>query len=136
MLAVIDDLFFLSKLQETARQLGTSLTTVRAADFDLEPLRAQKPALVVFDLNAVSGNSVELIRELKSDRELKQIPVIAFLSHVQVDLQRAAEAAGCDQVLPRSKFTAGLADLLRRYGQGSDQWPATLRLRSGRASDR
>ena len=113
-LAVVDDLFFVSKLQETARQVGAELRVVRAADFRTESLRAARPALAVFDLNATSANPVELIRQMKADAELKEIPVIAFLSHVQVDLQRAAQAAGCDQVLPRSKFTATLADILRR----------------------
>jgi len=112
--AVVDDLIFVSKLQETAKQVGAELRVVRAADFRAESLRAAKPALAIFDLNATSANAVELIRQLKADAELKQIPVIAFLSHVQVDLQRAAQAAGCDQVLPRSKFTAGLADILRQ----------------------
>src|SRR3989338_1463578 len=113
-LAVVDDLFFVAKLQETAKQVGAELRVVRAADFRAESLREARPALAVFDLNATSANPVELIRQMKADAELKEIPVIAFLSHVQVDLQRAAQAAGCDQVLPRSKFTASLADILRQ----------------------
>lgn len=118
-LAVVDDLFFVGKLQATARQVGTELTTVRAADFKLEALRQQKPALVIFDLNTTSGNAVELIRQLKADGELRQVPALGFFSHVQVELQRAAEAAGCEQVLPRSKFAATLPDLLRRFAPTS-----------------
>src|SRR3990170_3350627 len=114
-LAVVDDLFFVSKLQETARQVGAEVRVVRAADFRAESLRQARPALAVFDLNATSANTVELIRQMKADAELKEIPVIAFLSHVQVDLQRAAQAAGCDQVLPRSKFTTELPALLRQF---------------------
>ncbi len=112
--AVVDDLFFVSKLQETARLVGAQLATVRAAAFHLDNLRRQKPALVIFDLNTTSGNAAELIRQLKSDAELKEIPVLAFFSHVQVELQRAAQEAGCDQILPRSQFTATLPQLLRQ----------------------
>src|SRR3972149_1294053 len=113
-LAVVDDLFFVSKLQETARQVGAELRVVRAADFRADSLRPAPPALAIFDLNATSANAVELIRQMKADAELKEIPVIAFLSHVQVDLQRAAQQAGCDQVPPRSKFTARLAAIPRQ----------------------
>lgn len=113
-LAVVDDLFFVAKLQETAKQVGAQVRIVRAADFRAEALRGARPALAIFDLNATSADAVELIRQLKADAELKTIPVVAFLSHVQADLQRAAQAAGCEQVLPRSKFTAALADILRR----------------------
>jgi CheY-like chemotaxis protein len=112
--AVVDDLFFVSKLQETARLVGAPLAIVRAAAFHLDDLRRQKPALIIFDLNTTSGNAAELIRQLKNDAELKEIPVMAFFSHVQVELQRAAQEAGCDQILPRSQFTATLPQLLRQ----------------------
>jgi hypothetical protein len=39
---------------------------------------------------------------------------VAFLSHVQTDLAAQARAAGCGEVLPRSQFTANLAEILRR----------------------
>jgi CheY-like chemotaxis protein len=112
--AIVDDLFFVSKLQETARLVGAPLAIVRAAAFHLDDLRRQKPALIIFDLNTTSGNAAELIRQLKNDAELKEIPVMAFFSHVQVELQRAAQEAGCDQILPRSQFTATLPQLLRQ----------------------
>lgn len=114
-LTVVDDLFFVGKLQGTARQVGVPLTTIRAADFNPDSVRKQQPALVICDLNATSGNVVEQVVQLKKDSELAQIPVLAFFSHVQVELERAAQEAGCDEVMPRSKFTATLLDLLRRY---------------------
>jgi hypothetical protein len=40
------------------------------------------------------------------------MPVMAFLSHVQVELAAMARAAGCTDVLPRSEFTKNLAALL------------------------
>jgi hypothetical protein len=40
------------------------------------------------------------------------MPVIGFLSHVDKDLAREAEAAGVSQVMPRSQFSENLPDLL------------------------
>ncbi|MGH9805438.1 MAG: response regulator [Candidatus Acidiferrales bacterium] len=114
-IAIVDDLFFVGKLEGTAKQAGVPLRILRAADFQLEALRAEKPALVIFDLNTTSASAVELIRRLKADPELAAVPVVGFFSHVQVELQRAAREAGCDEVMPRSKFTAGLAQLLQRH---------------------
>jgi CheY-like chemotaxis protein len=113
--AVVDDLFFVGKLQGTARQAGVPLATVRAVDFDLESLRRERPALLIFDLNTSSASAVELIRRVKADGELASVPLLGFFSHVQVELQRAAQAAGCELILPRSKFSATLPELLRRY---------------------
>lgn len=114
-IVVVDDLFFLAKIQQTAKQVGAEVRTVRAAEFRPESLAQEKPVLVIFDLNAQSANAVELIRRMKADQELKLVPVVSFLSHVQVELQRAAQEAGADQVLPRSKFTAQLPELLRPH---------------------
>lgn len=113
--AVVDDLFFVGKLQATARQVGVEIVTVHAADVQPESLRRQKPALVIVDLNTTSASAVELIGRLKADKELVQIPVVGFFSHVQVELRQAAEAAGCEEVMPRSRFTAILPELLRRH---------------------
>lgn len=121
--AIVDDLFFVGMLQGTARQAGVPLRSLTAANTQLDLLRQEKPALIIIDLNCTSADPVELVRRLKADPELRRLPVLGFFSHVLVELQRAAQAAGCDQVLPRSKFTATLPELLRRYG-GAEARPA------------
>ena len=69
---------------------------------------ATNPALIVFDLNFAAVEPVRLIEKLKSDPQLRQIRLLAYLSHVQTDLQNAAIAAGCDEVMPRSAFSMNL----------------------------
>ena len=113
--AVLDDLLFGAKIAETARQVGVELELLRAADFSASRLSSGQPVLIIFDLHAASANAVELIRQLKNDPALGRIPVVSFASHVQAELHHAAEQAGCDQVMPRSKFSATLPELLRRY---------------------
>ena len=111
--AVIDDVFFLAKVQGTARQAGVALKTVKASAFDLATLRAEIPALVLIDLESTSANPVELISRLKSGEGLPDVPVVAFGRHVHADKLEAAEKAGADRVLPRSEFVTQLADILR-----------------------
>ena len=45
--------------------------------------------------------------------------MIAFGSHVNKARLDEARAAGCAEVLPRSKFSADLPALLRRYFDGN-----------------
>lgn len=107
--ALVDDLFFQAKLLETAKQVGVEVRTCSTADaLDAEIARAA-PKLIVVDLNARSG-PFEALERLKA--EGARIPLIAFLSHVQVDLAARARAAGCADVMPRSKFTQNLATIL------------------------
>ena len=114
-IAAVDDLFFGAKIAETAARLNVPLTLVPSHG-DLEKkLRADKPALVIFDLNAEGCRPLEAIRRLKADPELKAVVVLGFLSHVQQDLKTAALDAGCDRVMARSAFTAQLPEILRAY---------------------
>jgi len=109
--ALVDDLFFQMKLIETAKQLGVELRTCTTADALANEVGARAPKLVVVDLNARS-NPLEAISRVRASGP--EIPLIGFLSHVQVDLAAQARAAGCADVMPRSKFTQNLATILAR----------------------
>jgi CheY-like chemotaxis protein len=118
-LLVVDDLFFLARIQQTARQLGVEVQPVAPAQLK-EELTGQAASAIFLDLNHCSGAAIQTIQTLKQDPSTSAAPVIAFLSHVQGDLARAARAAGCDVVLARSAFSKQLPELLRRYaGKGN-----------------
>ena len=107
--ALIDDIFFQSKVMETAKQLGVQVRACATAEALAAELRAATPKLAIVDLNA-RANALEAIALVRS--EAKDVPMIGFLSHVQVDLAEKARAAGCAEVMPRSKFTRELATIL------------------------
>jgi DNA-binding NtrC family response regulator len=110
-LAFIDDIFFQAKLVETAKQLGIEVRTCQTPDaLDAEIARAM-PNLVVVDLNART-NPLDAVSRVQARN--REIPLIGFLSHVQVDLAERARRAGCREVMPRSKFTDNLATILTR----------------------
>jgi CheY-like chemotaxis protein len=108
-LVLIDDLFFQAKISETARQVGTALQMVSSGEALLAAAAANPPRLIVVDLNARNA-PLEALERLQAAGN--PVPVIAFLSHVQVELAERARAAGCRQVLPRSKFTVEMASIL------------------------
>jgi DNA-binding NarL/FixJ family response regulator len=114
-IAAVDDLFFGAKIAETASRLNVPLLQIRSPEALTEKLRTERPALVIFDLNAQSCRPLEAIRQLKADSKLKNTRVLGFYSHVQHDLKRAAVEAGCDRVMARSAFTAELPEILRAY---------------------
>ncbi|HEX5482553.1 MAG TPA: response regulator [Terriglobia bacterium] len=111
--AVVDDLIFVSKIQQTATLVGVRVEMVALGKLEL-PENAV--AAIILDLNHRSGRAIEILRALKEDSSTQGIPVIGFLSHVQADLAAAAREAGCDVLMARSAFTAQLPQLLRKYG--------------------
>lgn len=106
--ALMDDLFFQMKVAETAKHLGLELKVATNGDA-LLGLLEPSPNLVIVDLNARS-EPLAAIERLRAAR--KDLRVIGFLSHVQRDLAAQAEAAGCNEVMPRSAFTQNLAAIL------------------------
>jgi CheY-like chemotaxis protein len=121
----IEDLFFMAKIQETARKLNVKVEFVKT-DKDLmermEQNGEEKPSLIIFDLNLASVKPLTLIPKLKSKLK-KGTSIIGFLSHVQGDLKQKAHEVGCDMVLPRSAFSQNLPQLLRRHGAPEDVEP-------------
>ena len=112
-IALIDDLFFLAKVRETSKQVGVSLETAGTGEQLAQAAAANPTALVVVDLNAKQG-AIDAVEQLcATGNGGNPRRVIAFLSHVQTDLANRAISAGCREVMPRSKFTQNLAEILR-----------------------
>jgi len=112
LVVVVEDLLFLSKIQQTAQMFGIPIEAMDPAKVE-ERARATSVSAVIVDLNHRSGAAVELVRVLKAHSATRAIPITGFLSHVQADLAAAARAAGCDQVLARSAMTRQLPELLK-----------------------
>jgi len=126
--AFIEDLFFLAKIQETARKLNVKVEFVKNDKDLMERMQQngdEKPSLIIFDLNNNNVKPLTLIPKLKSKLK-KGTSIIGFLSHVQGDLKQKAHEVGCDMVLPRSAFSQNLPQLLRRHGAPEDEGPAAI----------
>ena len=106
--AFVEDLFFLSKIQDTGRKMNVKVEFVKNEKELTERMKSngeEKPSLIIFDLNNANAKPLTLIPKLKSKLK-KGTSIIGFLSH----------EVGCDMVLPRSAFSQNLPQLLRRHG--------------------
>jgi hypothetical protein len=120
----IEDLFFLAKIQETARKLGVKVEFVKGDKDSVAKLTdlpdAERPTLLVFDLNNLNAKPMTLIPKFKAKLK-KATSIIGFLNHLQGELKAKAIDAGCDTVMPRSAFSQSLPNLLRRYGMEEEE---------------
>jgi CheY-like chemotaxis protein len=109
--AAVTDLFFVAKLRSAASHAGVNLAFASSVDQLLT--RARDGAqLVVLDLNERNLDGVEALRALRSDPLTSGVATLAFYPHVQAKLAAEAIEAGCDQVVPRSRFSRDLVRLL------------------------
>lgn len=108
----IDDLLFSIKISTAAKALKAEVYFERAADKVVATVREKQPSLVIFDLNSVRLQPMQAIAALKADPALAGIRTLGFVSHVDSEAIARARAAGVDDVLARSAFSARLGDIL------------------------
>jgi len=117
--ALVEDLFFVAKIRETAKAIGVAVV-MGDARRGVAAIAEAQPQAIILDLNLRGLSSLDWIQALKSDPATRPIRIVGFVSHVQEELIAAARAAGCDSVMARSAFTQQLPNLLRGLVPDSD----------------
>ena len=111
-IAAVSDMFFASKIRGTAEHLNVTVDFARTADGLFDYARAEVPSLIILDLHETRFDPLQLAARLKADEQLRDVPIVAFFSHVETELRRKALEAGVEHVLPRSVFTQRLGQIL------------------------
>src|SRR5262245_23507346 len=106
-----DDLIFTSRVTGTARVLGLEMQAARSPEQLGNLLANERPACLLLDLHNPGLEVGELLAGLPAPRPF----VVAYGSHVDAARLKAARDAGCDLVLPRSKFVDELPTALLRW---------------------
>jgi DNA-binding NarL/FixJ family response regulator len=107
------DLIFTTKVCGTARELGRQMLTAGNEALAVALLQQWRPRVVFVDLAAgelVRPEALVAYRQLAPETRF-----VAFGAHVDAGALAAAAAAGCDPVLPRSRFAAELPGLIERF---------------------
>jgi len=111
-----DDLLFTSRVTGSANALGLQLKTSR------DPSAIERDAdlaCLLVDLHLPKLEIASFVSETR--RRHPRCRIVGYGSHVAVDVLREARQAGCDLVLPRSKFVEDLnRDLPLWFGPGGD----------------
>jgi CheY-like chemotaxis protein len=116
-LMLCDDLIFFSRVSGAARAAGLSVRMVRTAANLLTAARAAPPAGVIVDVHNPGLDLPTFLAELKQTCPVMP-RVIAYGSHVEAAVLRAARQAGCDRVMPRSQFVEELETKIAEWLSG------------------
>ncbi len=97
--ALVSDLMLASRVEASLRAAGHEVTVKAVPDAEAAGADA-----IVADLESVDIDAVAAIGP----------PTLGFYSHVDVETRRRAEAAGFDVVVPRSRMSRELPELIAR----------------------
>lgn len=99
-LSISTDLMLGSKVQETLTAAGHEVVSSPS----IEETTWDGVDLIVADLDAENPEALVGLG----------MPVLGYYSHVDVETKEAAEAAGVDLAVPRSRMARELPDLVKR----------------------
>lgn len=122
---IVSDMIFASRIRAAAAAAGLTVEFAR----DAASPAVRDAHRVIVDLECAAVDPIACVRAIK---QLDPAPlVVAYGPHVRGELLEAAHAAGADVVVPRSKFSARLTDMLTGAppvapgsGSNSDQTPS------------
>ena len=112
-LVLTRDLLFSTKITGTARALGFEMDVVANVEGLARRMSETAYRCLLLDLSVADVSIAEVMQavgENKPDRPA----IVAFGSHVDTARLAEAESAGCNEVMPRSRFAGTLPDLLGR----------------------
>lgn len=106
-LMICDDLIFTSRVTATARAYGQTVKIARSAEVAERITAENRPVCVLVDLHTPGLDLPAFLTRL-TEQNPNRPRIVAYASHVDTERLKAARAAGCDQVLPRSQFVRQL----------------------------
>jgi len=99
---IVDDVKFFIELQKSfLKRTNCNILTASNGREALQLIKAQRPDLVLMDLYMPEMNGDECCKEIKSDPDLKHIPVIMVTKAGEEDEKARCLLAGCDEFVTK-----------------------------------
>ena len=108
-LMLVPDLMFATRIEDAGKYLNYVVRSFSPNEDADAAISRTTPALLVVSLDA--DNWENAVRAAKR----AGAHVLAFGSHKNIEAMQAAKAAGCDEVVARSRMASDLPNLLKKY---------------------
>lgn len=90
---------------ETLRQRGYDVVSALDGEAGLQMAKIQKPDLILLDLILPKMSGFEVLKKIKEDKEIKDIPVIVLTNLEQMEDVDRVIALGATTYLVKTKYT-------------------------------
>lgn len=104
-LIIEDDKFLLKAYEIKFRQSGIEILIATDGEIGFSIAKEQKPSLIILDLMLPKINGFEVLEKLKSDKDLKNIPVIAVSNLGQESDKTKALNLGAEEYLIKTNYS-------------------------------
>ncbi len=111
-LLAVSDLFFLTKIRTSLESQGLEVIVATREEEVLAKAEAKRPALIILDLGLSSLNPVGLVNRLRQFPSLRDLPVLGFTHHAQIDTWEKDLQGIKVKVVPNSFISSNIKDIV------------------------
>lgn len=114
---VVDDHRDTARVLATVfRRRGYEAACAYGGSEALEHIRRERPSMVILDVMMPGMSGIEVLREVRSDPRLTDLPVVMFSAAAEDPMRREALAAGAQAYLVKTRLELDqLEALVERY---------------------
>lgn len=109
-----DEPSILESLDFILRRAGWSISSVTDGDAVLGTLRRAPPRLVVLDVMLPKRSGFDVLKQIRADEMLRELPVLILTAKGQAKDRRTAEELGADGFVTKPYANAEVVDEVRR----------------------
>jgi two-component system OmpR family response regulator len=109
-----DEPSILESLDFILRRAGWSISSVTDGDAVLGSLRRATPKLVVLDVMLPKRSGFDVLKQIRADEMLRELPVLILTAKGQAKDRRTAEELGADGFVTKPYANAEVLDEVRR----------------------
>ena len=111
-LVAVSDIFFYTKIRDALLPRGYQLERIRAQGEVMTKATTLHPAALILNMNDLALDAFQALEQLKADEGLKNIPILAFANHEEVDTWKRAKDLGVSKIVSRNEFSARTRELV------------------------
>ncbi len=110
-----NNMIFTSKIMTVLDDMeAEGIKAIRSDDIFTKAQELQ-PDLIIIDLNLNGIEAPSLINKLRSYGATRGIPIVCYSPNTLKDQMKAAKTAGATEVLPNSRMTSRMNNILGKY---------------------
>jgi len=113
-----DEPSILESLDFILKRAGWSVESVTDGDAALVALRRGRPRMVVLDVMLPKRSGFEVLKHIRADAAMRDLPVLILTAKGQAQDRRVAEELGADAFVTKPYANADVVDEVRRLMDG------------------
>lgn len=100
-MVIDDEPFILMMVEDKLTRAGFEVITLRESIKAVQTIRSERPDLIILDWMMPELSGIEICQELKSDPELREIPIFMLTAKGQEDEEKLGFKYGVDRYITK-----------------------------------